>query len=39
MIKYLGIIGFTKFKLVSMIKTSDDRFEYTSNKAESDQIP
>ena len=29
-IRYIGIVGFSKFKLVEMIKTRDDRFEYNS---------
>lgn len=38
-IKYIGIVGFTKFKLVDMIKL-DDRFEYaSSSKKETDQQP
>lgn len=30
-IKYIGIMGFTKFKLVDMVKV-DERFEYCSIK-------
>lgn len=37
-IKYIGIIGFTKFKLVDMVKV-DDRFEYSSLRREGDQQP
>lgn len=38
MIKYIGIIGFTKFKLVDMVKL-EDRFEYCSLRKEGDQQP
>lgn len=38
MIKYIGIIGFTKFKLVDMVKL-EDRFEYSSLRIEGDQQP
>lgn len=31
-IKYIGVVGFTKFKLVEMVKTRDGRFEYSSKK-------
>lgn len=31
-IRYIGIIGFSKFKLVEMVKTRDDRFEYHSKR-------
>jgi hypothetical protein len=31
-IRYIGIVGFSRFKLVKMIKTQDDRFEYRSEK-------
>lgn len=37
-IKYIGIMGFTKFKLVDMVKM-DDRFEYSSTRKEGDQQP
>ena len=38
MIKYIGIIGFTKFKLVDMVKL-EDRFEYSSLRIEGDPQP
>ena len=31
-IRYIGIIGFSKYKLVEMVKTRDDRFEYHSKR-------
>lgn len=38
-IKYIGIMGFTKFKLVDMVKV-DGRFEYSSTRRDkTDQQP
>lgn len=31
-IRYIGIVGFTKIKLIEMVKTNDNRFEYQSKK-------
>jgi hypothetical protein len=36
LIKFIGIMGFTKFKLVDMVKV-DDRFEYSSSRKEGEQ--
>jgi len=38
-IKYIGIVGFTKYKMVELVKTPDDRFEYQSKKQDGEQMP
>jgi hypothetical protein len=40
-IRYIGIVGFSKFKLVEMVKTRDDRFEYNSkqDKTQASEVP
>ena len=40
-IRYIGIVGFSKFKLVEMVKTRDNRFEYNSKRdtAQASEVP
>ena len=36
-VRYVGLVGLTKFKQVDMAKTRDERFEYYSSK-KNDQL-